>query len=175
MKVVTQKNDTENGEKVTIEPLVLNSVLVKTTTFNVRVPKEVPYDVDVPNYINKNFERPVPVDTPYERPVITEKLYEVPVVVEAEQTLQVATRAAAVLDGAEAMLTRTETMLNGVNESAMALDSLIDKMNLTMKEVKEKLDGVKNYEVVKEDLVVKVPKLVYETKHVIGKVVVKGA
>ena len=91
----TQKDKpVDTGEEITIEPVILTNIKVKTIEKKVMFPVFVPVDVDKVSYVNKEYERPViydkeyerpvPVDKPYERPVIVDKEYERPVVTDKE-------------------------------------------------------------------------------------------
>jgi len=67
---------------VSIEPVVLTNVVVKTiekTVVNANI-VQAEVEVEKPVFIDKEYERPIIIDKEYERPVAIDKEYERPVV-----------------------------------------------------------------------------------------------
>lgn len=131
-----------------------------------------------PTIIDKEYERPVivnkeivvevpiPVEKPYDKPVPIEVPYDVPVV-SMEKVNQIASEAVSVIDAAKDMLKEVDAMI-GIFRNATS------EVNDIMKDLKAKLDGIKNYEIVEEKYKVFVPEYVKQKVKILGKVVSIG-
>ena len=80
----TEHHDGENEKVVSIEPVVLTNVKIRTVVKTVKDVRLIPTDVEVPNYIKKDFIEPVLVPTEYPIPVPKEEFYNVQVPVPKE-------------------------------------------------------------------------------------------
>lgn len=214
MKSQYYEDNKDDVKEVSIEPVVLTNVKIRTIEKTVIDPKLVPVDIEVPKYIPKDtweyirqekptifyvkeekpytIDIPVPVEVPYDVsvpvlkeepfvvkvPVLKEKPYTVDVpipnevpydlpVVSMEKVNQIASEAVSTLKTAKSLLEDVTTMAGVLSRATV-------EFNNTITNLKSKIDEVKNYKIVEEDLVVKVPKLQYETKHVIGKIIARG-
>lgn len=192
--MATEYHDEKKGttEKVlSIKPIKINSVKIVEIekTINVPVYKEVEYEK--PIIKDKEYERPRPVDKEYEKPVIKEKEYEVkrpvfideeilvpvpiekpydikiPVPVEEPYDLPVVSMKQVKEMAAEAtmVLVKAQGMLKEINGFIEALRTTVSEIKINLpKEIKMPI-------IVEEEMIIKVPKLEYETRRVIGKII----
>ena len=194
----TEHHDGKSGVKTSVEPATLINVKVVEIQKTVEVPIFKDVEVEKPIFVEKEFERPVIKDKEYERPTIIDKEYERPVivnkeivvevpipvekpydkpvpievpydvpVVSMEKVNQIASEAVSAIDAAKDMLKEVDAMI-GIFRNATS------EVNDIMKDLKAKLDGIKNYEIVEEKYKVSVPEYVKQKVKILGKVVSIG-
>jgi len=171
-----------------------NKVTIVKTVREIEVPNFIPVDIDRPTFIDKEYERPVIKDVPYERPVITNVNYERPVIIEKKQTINIPVVNEVPYDvkvpvPVEVPYDLPVVSMTQLNEMALEvkanmketqdllkdLSGAIDVLKATIGEVNKAIPTlIKVPNIIKEDIIVKVPRLIEETKYVIGKIVVKG-
>ena len=209
--MATHHDDKPKSEDkvISIDPVVLTTVKIKTIEKKIISPKLIPVDVEKPVFVEKEYERPVPIDKEYERPIcvdkqyerpiieevdcekpiikevvcekpiLIEKEYEKPVIIEKEYPIPVPKevpydlpimsmeKVQAVADEAMKTLAEAKKMGEDINEIAIKLDGLIDK-------IKERIpEEIKMPKITYEPVTVKDVKVVEEVVYVIGKIVAK--
>jgi len=153
----------KNKEVEVERPVYIEKVI------NVPVFKEI--ELEKPVYINKEYEKPVitevekiieipcPVEKPYDMPVPNEIPYDLPVV-SMKQVKEIAAEATMVLVKAQGILKE--------------VNATVETLNATVSEIKENLPKeIKMPKIVEEEMIIKKPKLVYETVKVIGKIIAR--
>lgn len=136
-------------------------------------------EYEKPVIVNKEVvvEVPVPVEKPYDKPVPIEVPYDIPVV-SMKKVNQIASETAITLGKAKDMLKEinaTMKLFYDVIANVKAFNDVVSELNSAIKDAKIKLSEVKNYNIIEEDLIVKVPKMEYETVRVIGKIIAREA
>lgn len=199
----TEHHDNKSQGIITsVEPDTLIKVHVVEIRKTVEVPIFKDVEVEKPIFVEveKEFERPVIKDKEYERPTIIDKEYERPVivnkeivvevpipvekpydipvpipievpydvpVVSMEKVNQIASEVVSAIDAAKDMLKEVDAMI-GIFRNATS------EVNDIMKDLKAKLDGIKNYEIVEEKYKVSVPEYVKQKVKILGKVISIG-
>jgi len=138
---------------------------------------ERPFVIDVkyekPVIIEKEYERPVLINKNYERPVFTDKKFDIPIINKIPYDLPVVSmeKVDTIASKAVDTLNRAQLMLDEIGSTITVFKNVTNEINITMKDIKSKLDAVKNYEIIEEKYIVKVPELIKEKITVIGKII----
>ena len=138
---------------------------------------ERPFVIDVkyekPVIIEKEYERPVLINKNYERPVFTDKNFDIPIINKIPYDLPVVSmeKVDTIASKAVDTLNRAQLMLDEIGSTITVFKNVTNEINITMKDIKSKLDAVKNYEIIEEKYIVKVPELIKEKITVIGKII----
>lgn len=181
------------GENTVVTPVILKDVNVVTETVIVQVPKFVDTDVIRPNLIDKDYERPVLKNKNYERPVLIDKEYERPVIKEVKQVINIPVPQEVPYEVKvpvpnevpyDVPIVDTERINSIANETLSTLNEAkqtLEELNMALKLIQETIkianssipDLIKMPKVVEERYEVKIPVLVKETVHVIGKIMAR--